>query len=185
MAGGTAKLLGRDHEFREPAPRQERPERSAVLSGESQGEPEEFQPTETKDDAEARKDFWSIQGNFIYRHHTEPRVQLHVPKEETFLVPLKNIDVTRATHTNLDVLQEKRIDDYWNVDPNRSLSDSWKGFTKLTMLKEKTPKGFLWSGRRPTQICGLKFGPQWEKPLKRERSKNGQTRSQNSIMLEG
>ena len=33
-------------------------------------------------------------------------------------------------------MQEKRIDDYWNVDTNRSLSDSWKGFTKFTLLKE-------------------------------------------------
>ena len=38
------------------------------------------------------------------------------------------IDVTRSTYTDLDVMQEKRVDDYWNVDSNRSLSDSWKGF---------------------------------------------------------
>ena len=49
--------------------------------------------------------------------------------------------MTRATYTNLDVLQDKRIDDYWNVDSNRHLSDSWKGFTKFTLLKEKPPKG--------------------------------------------
>ena len=48
------------------------------------------------------------------------------------------IDVTRSTHTDLDVLQEKTIDDYWNVDSNRSLSDSWTGFSKFTRLKEKT-----------------------------------------------
>ena len=42
--------------------------------------------------------------DFIYRHH-------NVPKEETSPIPLKYIDVTRATDTNLDVLQEKRIDD--------------------------------------------------------------------------
>ena len=33
-----------------------------------------------------RKDFRSIQGDFIYRHHNEPRVQLCVPKEETFTI---------------------------------------------------------------------------------------------------
>ena len=58
------------------------------------------------------------------RHHIEPRVQLLVPKEETFLVPLKCIDVTRAAFSNLDVLQEKRVDVFLNVDANRSLSDS-------------------------------------------------------------
>ena len=43
----------------------------------------------------------------FYRHHTEPRVHLYVPTEETFPIPLKFFDVTRATHTSLDVLQEK------------------------------------------------------------------------------
>ena len=52
-------------------------------------------------------------------------------------IPLKYIDVARSTDTDLDALQEKRIDDYWNVDSNRHLSDSWKGFTKFTLLKEK------------------------------------------------
>ena len=40
------------------------------------------------------------------------------------LFPLKCIDVIRSTHTDLDVAQEKRIDDYRNVDGNRNLSDS-------------------------------------------------------------
>ena len=34
---------------------------------------------------EPRRDFWSMQDDFIYRHHIEPRVQLHVPKEKTCL----------------------------------------------------------------------------------------------------
>ena len=69
-----------------------------------------------------------------------------MPKEETFPIPLKYIDVTRSTYTDLDVMQEKRIDDYWNIDLNRSLTDSWKGFTKFTVLKEKLHKGYMWSG---------------------------------------
>ena len=75
---GTIKLSGRDHQFREPTPRRELPEGSEDLSGELQGEPEGPQPTESKDDAEARRDFWSIEGDFIYRHHIEPRVQVCV-----------------------------------------------------------------------------------------------------------
>ena len=47
-------------------------------------------------------------------------ITLNVPKEEAFPIPLKYIDVTRSTHTDLEVLPEKRIDDYWNVDANRS-----------------------------------------------------------------
>ena len=72
------------------------------------GKPGESQPTESTDDAEARADLWSIQGDFICRHHKKPRVQLYVSKEETFRIPLKYTDVTRPTHTDLDVLQEKR-----------------------------------------------------------------------------
>ena len=48
-------------------------------------------------------DFSSMSGNFIYRHHVEPRVKLYSPKEESFPIPLKHIDVSRTTHTNLDV----------------------------------------------------------------------------------
>ena len=106
VAGKTAKLSGRDHEVREPTPRRDRPVRSEDLRRELQGEQEGCQPTETKDDAESRRDFWSRQGEFMCRHHIEPRVQLYVPQEETFPVPLKYMDVTRASYINLDVLQE-------------------------------------------------------------------------------
>ena len=134
--------------------------RSEDLSGETQGESGESQPAEQTDVAEARADFLSIQGDIIYRHHNEPRDQLYVPKEETFLTPLTYIDVTRSTHTDLDVMQEKRIDDYWNVDSNRSLSDSWRGFTKPS-------KGYMWSGERLTKIQTTTrldiHGPEWTK----------------------
>ena len=105
-ADGAAKLPVRDNEFREPTRRWEPTE-----SGELQAEPKGPHPTETKDDAEARADFWSILGDFIYRHHNEPRVQLYVSKEETFRIPLKYIDVTGSTHADLDAMQEKRIND--------------------------------------------------------------------------
>ena len=39
-----------------------------------------------------------------------------MPKEESFPIPMTYIDITRTTHTSLDVLSEKQIDDYRNVD---------------------------------------------------------------------
>ena len=96
------------------------------------------------DASEAINDFWSMSGNFIYRHHVEPRVKLYSPRGESFPIPLKYIDVTRTTHTNLDVKQEKRIDDYWNIDGFRDLSDPWTGFTRF----------FSWKKKLPTDICG-------------------------------
>ena len=92
-------------------------------------------------------DFWSMSGSFIYRHHVEPRVKLYSPREESFPIPLKYIDVSRTTHTNLDVKQEKRIDDYWNIDGSRNLSDPWTGFTQFISMEEKPPDGYMWSGR--------------------------------------
>ena len=66
--------------------------------------------------------------------------------------PLKYMDATRSTHTDLDVMQEKRVDEYSNVDSNRSLSDSRKGFTKFTLFNEKPPKGYMWCARRLTKV---------------------------------
>ena len=148
VADGAPKLQGRAYDFREPTLAREPTVRSEVFCGKLQGESEESQPTETADDAEVRADLWSIQGDFIYRHHNEPRVKLYSPREESFPIPLKYIDVTRSTHTDLDLMQEKRIDDYWNVDSNRNWSDSWKGFTKFTLLKEKPPKDICGPGYR-------------------------------------
>ena len=95
VADGSAKIIGRDYEFQESTLRLESTVRRENLSGESHGDREEFRPEETKDDAGIHKDFWSIQGDFIDRHHVEPRVQLYVPKEESFQIPLKYIDVMR------------------------------------------------------------------------------------------
>ena len=72
-------------------------------------------------------------------------------REKNHSLPLKYIHVSRTTHTNLDVKQEKRIDDYWNIDGSRDLSDSWTGFTQFTLLEEKPPDGYMWSGERLTR----------------------------------
>ena len=61
---------------------------------------------------------------------------------------MKYSDVSRTTRKNMDVKQEKRIDDYWNVDGSRDLSDPWTGFTQFTLLEEKPPEGNMWSGER-------------------------------------
>ena len=193
VADCTAKLSVRDYDFRESTLRWGQTVRSEDVSGELQSEPGESQSRESTDDAEARADFWSIQGDFIYRHHNEPRVQLYEPKEETFPIPRKNIDVTRSTYTDLDVMQEKGVDDYWNVDSNRSLSVAWKGFTKFTPWRQKPPKGHTWSGRRftkvqtttrPYQVWPKKYGQKKVKPLRIEKNKNGKTRNQNAIKLD-
>ena len=60
----------------------------------------------------------------MYRHHVMPREHLYLPKESSFPILLKFIDVVRQTKTNLDTLEESSIDDLWNVDGVRILSES-------------------------------------------------------------
>ena len=48
-------------------------------------------------------------------------------------------------------MQESCIEDYWNVDGSKELSDSWTGFTQFTLLSEKPPEGYTWSGGRLTK----------------------------------
>ena len=55
----------------------------------------------------------------------EPRVKLYIPREESFPIPLKYIDVTRNTHASQGCIVGENIDDYWNVDGDRELSDTW------------------------------------------------------------
>ena len=119
--------------------------------GETEGSPPPPPHDSFPDAGEARNDFWSMSGNFIYRHHVEPSVKLYSPREESFPIPLKYIDVSRTTHTNLDVKQEKRIDNYWIKNGSRDLSVSWTGFTQFTLLDEKAPDGYTWSGERLTR----------------------------------
>ena len=147
IADGRIKPLGGDQDLRTSTLTRQRPIRGEShldFLGESEGSlppPHDSFP----DAGEALNDFWSMSGNFIYRHHVEPRVKLYSPREESFPIPLKYIDVSRTTHTNLDVKQEKRIDDYWNIDGSRDLSDYWTGFTQFTLLNEKPPDGYMWS----------------------------------------
>ena len=148
VADGTVKFLRTSTSIRHSPDRGEAQEN---LRGESDGSFSTPRQDSSWYDGEAKSDFWYISGNFIYRHHVEPRVKLNVPTEESFLIPLKHIDVTRTTGTTLDVMSEKHIEDYWNVDGERELWNAWTGFTSFIVLNEKPPDGFSWSGRRLTR----------------------------------
>ena len=174
IADGRIKTLGGDQELRTSTLVGHRPiqgDGHVDFLGESEGslpQPQDSLPVA----GEAMNDFWSMSGSFIYRHHVEPKDKLYSPREESFPIPLKYIDVSRTTHTNLDVKQEKRIDDYWNIDGSRDLSGYWTGFTQFFLLEEKPPDGYMWSGREineengshPGQIIyGQNSGRKWER----------------------
>ena len=117
ITDGRIKTLGGDQDLRTSTLVRHRliqGESNIDFLGESEGSlppPQDSFP----DAGEAVNDFWSMSGSFMYRHHVEPRVKLYSPRDESFPIPLKYIDVSRTTHTNLDVKQEKRIDDYWEL----------------------------------------------------------------------
>ena len=143
---GRIKPLGRDQDLRTSTLIRHRPiqgESHLDFLGESEGS---LPPPHDSflDACEAMNGFWSMSGNFIYLHHVQPRVKLYSPREESF-------PISRITHTNLDVMQERRIDDYWNIDGSRDLSDSCTGFTQFTLLEEKPPDGYMWSDERLTR----------------------------------
>ena len=103
------------------------------------------------DAGEAINDFRSMSGNFKNHHHVEPRVKLYSPRKESFPIPLNFFDASRTTRTILDVKQEKRIDDYWNIDGSRDSSDSWTISLGLPYWNKKPPDGHMWSGERLTK----------------------------------
>ena len=149
IADGTVKLSEGDQVFRKSTSIRDQPERGVERKDDLRGESDGSHPIGTlTHDSDARNDFWSIEGNYIYRHYVEPRVTLCVLEEESFPIPLRKIDVFRRTNTALDVLLESRIDDCWNVDGDQNLSERWTGFTQFTVLNEKPPDGCSWPGGR-------------------------------------
>ena len=111
VADGTVKVSGRDRYLRtsflirdSPDRREERKNLREISVG--------FYSTSWQDttwyDDEAKNDFWSISGDFIYRDHVEHRVKLYLSSEESFSISLIYIYVTRST---LDLMSEK----YWRV----------------------------------------------------------------------
>ena len=45
----------------------------------------------------------------------------------------------------------ENIEDYWNVDGEKELSDAWTGFTRCVLLKVRPREGYTWFWRRVTR----------------------------------
>ena len=119
------------------------------LRGKSDGSPP--QQDSSPGDGEPRNDLWSISGKYITVITLNQESNFYVPREESFPNQLRSFDVTSASSATLDVLLERRIHDYWNIEGDRDLSDAWTGFTRFTISDEKPPEGYTWSGERLTK----------------------------------
>ena len=86
-------------------------------------------------------------------------------------------------------MQEKRIDDYWNIDGSRDLSDPWTGITQFTLLEEKPPDGYMWSGwtltrKQLTSRTDHLWPELWKSMGKNAKLKEKQKWSEEKIHLE-
>ena len=110
VADGTVKIFGRDQDLRTSTLIWDNPDRGeeqAILRGESEGSSSTSRQDSSCMMVKPKVICGPFSSNFIYRHHVEPRVKLLVPREASFPIPLKYIDVTRTTITSLDVMLEK------------------------------------------------------------------------------
>ena len=153
IADGRIKPLGGDQDLRTSTLIRQRPIRGKNhldFLGESEGSlppPHDSFP----DAGEAINDFWSMSGNFIYRHHVEPRVKLHSPREESFPIPLSTL-----TYPELLIriwMSSKRsasmiIGISMGQETCQILAQA---FTEFTLLEGKPPEGDMWSGERLTR----------------------------------
>ena len=64
-----------------------------------------------------------MSGEFIYRHHEEPRLKFYDPDNETFSIPLKYVNVMRQTLTSTNHVSEHMINDLWTEAKGVTLSE--------------------------------------------------------------
>ena len=77
IADGKVKLSGEDQDLRTSTLIRDSPDRGEERDkvwreSDELSSPTSHQGDSTLDDAEAKNDFWSITGDFIYRHHVGP-----------------------------------------------------------------------------------------------------------------
>ena len=97
------------------------------------------------DAGEAINDVWSMSGNFIYRHHVEPRVKLYSPREESFPLPLKCIDVFRTLLIRI-----------WMSSKNSAsmIIGISMGLETCQILGQVSHNLLNWKKNLPTDTCG-------------------------------
>ena len=108
IAGGRIKTLGGDQDLRTSTLVRHRPiqgESNIDFLGESEGSLP--QPQHSLPDAgEAINDFWSMSGNFIYRHHVEPRVKLYSPRIIGISMGLETCQILGQVSHKFTLLEE-------------------------------------------------------------------------------
>ena len=88
------------------------------------------------------------------RHHVTPRVHLYHPLKISFPIPLKYIDVTRLTVTDLEERELQHINDIWLDKQSKEAIEyrinntKWTGRTVFKILRKKLDPGYTWAGNK-------------------------------------
>ena len=154
IADGTAKWSGRDHEFRVPTLKREQTCKEWRYQWRNSGRMGRVWTGRTNRWRWSRCRIFGrleVTSSIVITMNLEFNSTCR--RKTRSLFHSNTLNVSRSTHPDEYVLQEKKIGDCWISISNEHLSDdSWRGFTKFTLLKEKPPKGYVWSGRRLTKI---------------------------------
>ena len=189
VADGTVKHPGANRRLKPSTLIRDRPERGEeqeAFRGKSDGlhSPHPLQSVSTRDDAEAKNDFWSIKWDFIYRHHVEPRVKLYMPREESEHRRCQNHSYITGC------IVGENIEDSWNGDRKRII----RCMDRLPQDQFYWFKGHLtdihgpvrdWRGNKQPQypiMYGQKCGSFCLMQRKAKQSKNGLSRNETWIM---
>ena len=98
------------------------------------------------------EDFWTTNGNVLVCHHRVPRTNLFTPTDPECPLPTKYLDVTRRTYTSIETEAESCVEDFWNMNGNRALSEEWVGKTIFEVLNFPPKKNYHWVSGRETKI---------------------------------
>ena len=110
-------------------------------------------------------------GDFIYRHHEEPRLKLNDPDDDSRF-PSRCVDVMRHTERHTNNVAENTMDDLWTEAKGLNLPEVWTGTTRFHILRARLPERYKRVSGKPTEIkkqlpdetiLGLKLGRSYPK----------------------
>ena len=91
-------------------------------------------------------------GNFFVATRSCPEHTCMYRKKSSVPIPSTFIDVVRETKNQSGEFgRENSVDDFWNIDEDRTHSESWIGSTRFFMLNKGPPQGDAWVNGRLTR----------------------------------
>ena len=79
---------------------------------------------------------------FLFRHHQEPQLKMSDPDNETFLSPLKYVDVMRRTDTSMNNVSETLSMTCGPKLKYVNLTEEWTGITRFQIPRARLLDGY-------------------------------------------